>query len=111
MKCHELAERVERLQPDAQPREVARLCLLLTNYVRDLDLLDDESQLAAAWQEMSIRLQAVTDQHAAMAEELDAMSKSDPNQFTAAQMWVLIRALKVQSQILQMYVGQPPVEV
>ena len=33
------------------------------------------------------------------------MAGSDPRQFTPEQVWVLIRAIKVQSQILQMYLG------
>jgi hypothetical protein len=60
---------------------------------------------------MGLRLQAATDQHAAMTEELEMLAKSDPRLFTAEQIWVLIRAIKVQSQILQLYVGAPPLDV
>jgi glucose-6-phosphate-specific signal transduction histidine kinase len=59
----------------------------------------------------SLKLQAATDQHAAMTEELDALTQSDPRKFSADQIWVLIRAIKVQSQILQMYVGEPQLKV
>jgi len=111
MNCHNLAARIEELQPEAMPRDVARLCLLLTNYVDDLDELDDEDRLSAAWQEMGIRLQAATDQHCAMTAELEELSQADPKSFAMDQIWVLIRAIKVQSQVLQLYVGQPPVDV
>ena len=57
---------------------------------------------------MGIRLQAATDQHAAMTEDLEDLAQSDPASFTMDQVWVLIRAIKVQSQILQLYVGQAP---
>lgn len=106
--CHELAARIEQLQPDAAARDVARLCLLLANSVEDIRELTNEEQLSRAWQEMGIRLQAATDQHAAMTEDLENLARSDPGSFTLEQIWVLIRAIKVQSQILQLYVGRPP---
>jgi hypothetical protein len=111
MTCHELATRIEELQTGAMPRDVARLCLLLANYVDDMGDLDGEERLSRAWQEMGIRLQAATDQHAAMTEDLEELSRRDPAEFTIDQVWTLIRAIKVQSQILQLYVGQPTVDV
>jgi len=111
MTCHDLAARIERLQPEAVPRDVARLCLLLTNYVNDIGELDDDDRLSEVWQEMGIRLQAATDQHAAMTAELEDLSQGDPSEFSMDQIWVLIRAIKVQSQVLQLYVGQPAVDV
>lgn len=106
MNCEQLAARIQELQPDASPRDVARLCLLLTNFVDDFGPLNDEQFLCRAWREMSIRLQAATDQHAAMTEELEEVAGCDPRDFTADQIWTLIRAIKVQSQVLQLYVGQ-----
>lgn len=111
MTCHDLAAQIEELQPDAMPCDVARLCLLLTNYVDDIEELQDGERLAEVWQEMGIRLQAATDQHAAMTAELEDLSQSNPCSFSMDQIWVLIRAIKVQSQVLQLYVGQPQVDV
>ena len=108
--CHELAMRIEELQPEALPRDVARLCLLLTNYLNDLEELEDDSRLTQLWQEVGIRLQAATDQHAAMTAELEELAQANPKQFTLDQIWTLIRAIKVQSQVLQLYVGEQPVE-
>ena len=110
MNCQELASRIQQLQPDAATRDVARLCLLLANSTDDVGKLDNERQLTAAWREMGLRLQAATDQHAAMTEELESLAKSDPRRFTPDQIWVLIRAIKVQSQILQLYVGEALLE-
>jgi len=104
--CQELAARIERLQPNALPRDVARLCLLLANYVDDLSMLKDDESLTRVWQSMGLRLQAATDQHAAMTEELECLAKAGPREFSTEQIWVLVRAVKVQSQILQMYVGR-----
>lgn len=107
MKCSDLANKVASLQPDADQRDVARFCLLLTNAVETVDALIDEDQLTETWKEVGLRLQAATDQHAAMTEELESLARSDPSRFTSEQIWILIRAIKVQSQILRLYVGDP----
>ena len=107
MTCQELAQRIQRLQPEAAARDVARLCLLLANTCDDVERLDDDSLLTAAWRDAGLRLQAATDQHAAMTEELETLARSDPREFTPDQIWVLIRAIKVQGQILQLYLGEP----
>ena len=108
--CRELAARIEKLQPGAVPRDVARLCLLLTNHIGNVEDLDDDKTLATAGQEIGFRLQAATDQHAAMTQDLEELAKSNPSKFTIEQICTLIRAIKVQSQILQLYVGQPTID-
>lgn len=107
MSCQELAGHVQRLQPDATPRDVARLCLLMVNHVHDTKALADSARLCEAWKDVAIRLQAATDQHSAMTEELEALAHCEPEDFTADQIWTLLRAIRVQSQILQLYVGTP----
>ena len=109
--CQDLAARIESIQPDARPADVARLCLLLLNYVEDFRCLEDDEGLAHAWGEMGMRLQAATDQHAAMTEELEEVSRRAPDEFTAEHVWILLRAIKVQSQVLQLYLGDSVLEV
>lgn len=111
MKCTDLAQRIEQLQPAASAQDVARLCLLLINQSDDIDNFADRSTLQDAWKHMGLRLQQATDQHAAMTTELEELAQSDPKAFSQDQIWVLIRAIKVQSQILQMYVGHPLLDV
>jgi hypothetical protein len=111
MSCTELAEHIERLQPCAEPQDVARLCLLLTNSVDQLDSLREQHALHDAWKRTGLMLQVATDQHAAMTEELEDLAASDPQTFTQDQIWILIRAIKVQSQVLQMYVGHALLDV
>jgi len=111
MNCQQLAARIESMQPSAAPRDVARLCLLLSNEIDEFNKLTDEKQLRSAWREASLKLQAATDQHQAMTEELESLAASDPKKFEPDQIWVLIRAIKVQSQILQLYVGEALVDV
>jgi hypothetical protein len=111
MTCNLLASAIERLQPEALPRDVARLCLLLANQVPDVEELLDDERLMASWREVGMRLHAATDQHAAMTEELERLAACDPAEFTPQQVWVLLRAIKVQSQVLQLYVGRPSDDV
>ncbi|HUY89381.1 MAG TPA: hypothetical protein VMV10_11650 [Pirellulales bacterium] len=111
MNCQELAARIQRLQPAATERDVARLCLLLSNFAEDLEALTDDERLNAAWQQAALRLQLATDQHAAVMQELEQLASSDPEKFTPDQVWILVRAIKVQAQVLAMYVGQAPIDV
>jgi hypothetical protein len=111
MNCQQLASLIEELQPQAPSRDVARLCLLLTNLVENTDELTDPEALQKAWSQMTLRLQIATDQHAAMTEELEALASSDPQKFTPEQIWILVRAIKVQSQVLQLYLGQTAIDV
>ena len=111
MSCGELAHQIERLQPSAPAQDVARLCLLLTNSVDGLEELREPHALHDAWKRTGLKLQGATDQHAAMTEELEQLAASDPQTFTQDQIWILIRAIKVQSQVLQMYVGHALLDV
>jgi len=111
MNCQELALQIQELQPEATTQDVARLCLLLSNNAQQLKELGDRPKLKTAWQEVGLKLQAATDQHAAMTQELEELANSDPEKFSRDQIWVLIRAIKVQSQVLQMYVGHPLADV
>jgi hypothetical protein len=107
MNCQQLVSRIEQLRPSAGTRDIARLCLLLSNSVDNADELDDAGCFTQAWQDMGLRLQAATDQHAAMTEELESLARTDPRKFSPDQIWILIRAIKVQSQIIELYVGEP----
>ena len=107
MTCHELAERLQSIQPELEPAQVARLCLLILNQCDGPEQLRDEAQLVAAWKNANFRLDASTDQHAAVAEELERMCTDGPVRFTPDQLWILLRAVKVQSQILELYTCHP----
>jgi hypothetical protein len=111
MTCTELAQQIEKIQPGASLQDVARLCLLLTTSVEDLSALREQPALYDAWKRTGLKLQVATDQHAAMTEELEELAASDPQSFSQDQIWVLIRAIKVQSQVLQMYVGHALIDV
>ena len=111
MNCQRLAARIRTLQPDADPADVARLCLVLLNETENLAELQDDENLASAYQAIKFKLQAADDQHAAMTSELEELAASDPQAFQPEQVWILVRAIKVQSQILQLYLGQPALDI
>jgi hypothetical protein len=107
MTSQELAARIEQLQPMAMPRDVARLSLLLLNSVDDADALRDDDALIDAWTGVSLRLQSLTDQHCAMTEELETLADANPETLGGEDVLRLLRAIKVQSHVLDLYVGQP----
>ncbi len=105
MNCQQLAERIAEWHPGASLRDIARLCLLIANGVEDPNDLHSSESLLKTWNDMIMRMQAATDQHAAMLEELSTLSESDPSQLTPDNIWTLIRALRVQGQLLNLYLG------
>ncbi len=111
MRCRDLAEKIQSCEPTAGTTEVARLCLLMANIVEDLAVLENDERLSDAYRDATLRLQAASDQHLAMTEELEELANSDPKKFDREQIWVLLRAIKVQSQILQMYIGGEVIDV
>ena len=97
------------MQPGMVPADVARLCLIILNRCDDPGDLTDQQALITAWKNASFRLEAATDQHAAVAEELEQLGGDGPIQFTPDQLWTLLRAVKVQSQLLGLYTDQPAI--
>ena len=105
MNCQQLAERIASWHPNASLRDVARLCLLIANGAPDSCDLHDETALVNVWNDMVLRMQAATDQLAAMLDELNSLSAADPAQLSPDDIWTLLRALHVQSQLLSLYLG------
>ncbi len=109
MKCSDIAIKIEEINPLADARDVARICALICNAVPDRNRLADSEFLLKTWEEVNLRLQAATDQHAAVNEDLESIVADGAAGFTDAQIGVLARSIKIQNQILQFYVGEPPV--
>lgn len=107
MTCHDLAKRLSELQPELSQIDIARLALMIFTQCHDADELSDDAVLIAAWKNATFRLEAASDQYAAVASELETICSNGPVQFTPDQLWMLLRAVKVQSQILELYTDQP----
>ena len=103
MNCQQLAQRISEIQPELDPRDVAQLCLLILSDVNDLESLGDDEVLKKVWRSVSFRLEAAADQHCAVSQELENICSDGPIQFTPDQLWVLLRAVKVQGQLLELY--------
>lgn len=105
MICSELATKIQSQYPEASPAFVARQCLMLLNTVNDPNELRDDAKLQSTLSDCRMQYHAATDQHAAMTQELEELASSDPREFTPDQIWILVRSIKVQSQILKLYAG------
>lgn len=103
MNTSQLAARIEAIQPNLDPVDAARLCLLILNSNPDEAELATEDGLQKIWKKVSFRLQSGTDQYSAVSQELDALGETGPIAFSPDQLWLLLRAVKVQSQMLDMY--------
>ena len=57
MNCQQLAQKIEQLRPESTPQEVARLCLLLTNTVLNLDDFQNRRTLEEAFAGATRRLE------------------------------------------------------
>lgn len=111
MICTEIARKIEQQNPDADALEVARICTLICSSVQDRDVLEDDRKFLEIWNEVNLRLQAATDQHSAVTEELENLANSDPQDFSPDQIWILVRSIKVQNQLLRLFVGDPSLEM
>lgn len=105
MTCQEVVRHLIELRPQMNQLQIAQLCLLV---LRDGgDRLHDRAGVEQAARAALFRLEAASDQHAAMAAELEELFGDGPVRFTADQIWTLLRAVKVQSQLLELYSGLP----
>ncbi len=108
MKCSELAALVESLQPESSIVNTARLCLLISNRGDDeleLEQLRNPRALRAKWREVGLRLQAATDQHAAITEDIETLAKLDAATLDEEQIRTLFRAINLQRLMMSIYVG------
>lgn len=107
MTCYELAKRLSQLHPELSQVDVARFVLMILLQSDGDSLPTNDEALEAAWKGVSFRHEAALDQHAAVASELDSLCSDGPIHFTPDQIWVLLRAVKVQDQILELYTDEP----
>ena len=105
MDAYELTKKVAELRPDVEPTEQLRMALLVALQQQDLSVLEDDRKLERHCQEIGLQLSATLDQHAAVADELDSLASTAPCDFSPDHLWTLIRAIKVQNQIINLYLG------
>ncbi|MCA9191375.1 MAG: hypothetical protein KDB03_06430 [Planctomycetales bacterium] len=104
MNANELLLTIRRLRPNYCESELLRLALLVSFQLPHTPVSDDQD-LDRLCQEVSWQLSAACDQHAAVAEEIDQLAAESATEYQAEHLWTLVRALKVQSQLLNFYLG------
>ncbi len=108
----QLIEQLEAIEPNMPPSHIARLLLLLVQACDDsLDELVDDAAILKKLRPIEMQLQSAQDQESAVAEELDQLAASHPAEFSPSHVWTLIRAIKVQKQIIDLYQKSTSVEV
>jgi hypothetical protein len=110
MTTSSVAQLIEQRNPQLSPLAVARVTSLMVASTDTPESLMDPEYFRQQWDQAQLRLWAANEQHEAVKEELEALAKSDPRLFSPDQIWILIRAIKVQSQLLKMHVGDPIME-
>lgn len=91
--------------PGAPAAEAFRMAMLLCHAAPSVDALDDDRLRTKLLGEVQLQIAMHEDQHAAIASELDALASTEPCEFSVNHLWTLIRAIKVQSQLLNFYLG------
>lgn len=105
MEAQQLTIKLAELRPDLPTAELLRLALLLALQNPDLRILENAGELERQCQETGLQLTATSDQHAAVADEIDALAATAPCDFSPSHLWTLVRAIKVQNQIINLYLG------
>jgi len=103
--AEELVSQIARLKPELGPVEHLRLALLAAQQAESLDELADGNALREVCDAVSLKLDAASDQHRAVAFELDSLATTAPCDFSTDHLWTLVRAIKVQSQVLNLYLA------
>lgn len=105
MDALQLVSSIAQAKPEYSVTNQLRYALLLAVQNEKLSDLSDSGELTRQCDQVSMQLNATTDQHAAVSDELESLAATTPCEFTPDHVWSLVRAIKVQSQILNMYLG------
>lgn len=106
MRLIALIERLQTYLPSVSPREVACIAMLICDRDPELQCINDPADFRDMVDATILRIRAADDQHAAVASELDQLASTEPCEFDPQHLWLLIRAIKVQSQLVDMYTGE-----
>jgi hypothetical protein len=102
---NQLVDQLHQQLPQATDRRLACLAMLMCDRDPQLTFLKNQRDFVALLEEIQLRMQSIDDQHAAVASELDELASTQPCEFEAKHVWTLIRAIKVQSQFVDLLTG------
>ncbi len=103
MDAQQLVNTIAELRPEYAPAEQLRFALLVSLQHPNFDPALDRDDIDRHCSDLACQLSATSDQHAAVSNELDSLAATAPCEFTPDHLWSLVRALKIQSQILNLY--------
>ena len=103
MNASELVTAVGNLRPELPADEHLRVALVLSQTESAATLLNSLEDLEERIQVVINQLTATYDQHAAVGHELDSLAATVPCEFTPDHVWTLVRALRIQTQIVSLY--------
>jgi len=105
MPLSKLVQQLHQQLPNANNRRVACLAMLICDRDPELNCLANNNDFLGLLDEIQLKMQSIDDQHAAVADELDQLALTQPCEFEPKHVWTLIRAIKVQSQFVDMLTG------
>ncbi len=101
----QLYDRVQHLFPTLDSCACAQLCLLISRDQGPNCRGLDKKELLAIGNRLRLKLDQTADQYDAVTDELKTMAASKPSTFGKDQVWTLLRAIKIQDQLLKMHTG------
>ncbi len=99
MNLLELISLTQSLRPDASDEQVVRWVLMML--VSQSPTTEECLSESLTFVEQSNRL--MSDQASAVAEELDDLASTQPSEFNPSHIWTLLKAIRVQKQMLDLY--------
>lgn len=105
MQLNKLVDKLNSALPAATQRRIACLAMLICDRDPALSCLNDNAGFDQMLSEIQLKMKMIDDQHAAVATELDDLASTQPSAFEPKHVWTLIRAIKVQSQFVDLLTG------
>jgi hypothetical protein len=105
MRLSHLIEQLHSHLPNASERRLACLAMLVCDRSPNLSVLENVNEFQSLLDEINLKIQSLDDQHAAVAHELDSLAATQPCEFEPKHVWTLIKAIKVQSQFVDLLTG------
>lgn len=99
----EVLDAIASLRPDETPTEQLRLAFLYA--LHQTPVHTDMAEIESHLDQLLLKLSAVSDQHAAVSADLERLASEELCEFSPDHIWTLVRALRVQNQILNYYLG------
>jgi len=94
-----LLSSTQALRPASNDQQLIRLMLVML--VSNQQITEESLPECLIIAEQSMRM--IEDQTAAVAEELDSVALSQPSEFSPSHIWTLLKAIRVQKQMFDLY--------